>query len=141
MLLRLIDNATMILRWVKVPSHTTTAIEGNRRADRLAEEGRLSSSLYQVLSVPERAVISIELLFTPTPSQAPAMPRSLEIQEMETPLRDTPTLIPGARKRVHPTQADSPVRYLFGTPPRQSCQYVADSNDYPMSWGLTLFST
>ena len=34
--LHLLDSATMSLRWVKVPSHTVLAIEGNRRADHVA---------------------------------------------------------------------------------------------------------
>ena len=38
-LLCLIDDTTMSLRWVKVPSHTVLAMEGNHQADCLAEMG------------------------------------------------------------------------------------------------------
>ena len=51
--------------FLRVPSHT--AIPGNERADALAEEGRVSSPLYQVLSLPERNVISLELPSTLPP--------------------------------------------------------------------------
>ena len=70
------------------PSHID--IPGNERADVLAEEGRVSSPLYQVLSLPDRAVVSLELPSTPTPRQAPAVPRSLELQDVITPSRETP---------------------------------------------------
>ena len=73
-----------------MPNHTD--IRGNERADVLAEEGRVSSPLYHVLSLPHRPVVSLELPSTPTPRSAPAVPRSLELHDVITPSGDTPSL-------------------------------------------------
>ena len=89
-LLDRVDTALPTIRWLRVPSHTN--IPGNERADGLAEEGRVSSLLYHVLSLPERPVINLELPSTPTPRRAPAVPRSLDINDIITPSRDTPPL-------------------------------------------------
>ena len=86
--LNLVDNITPTVRWRWVPSHTD--IPGNERADSRAEEGRVSSLLYHVLSLPERSVLKMDLPSTPTPRRAPVVPRSLEIGDVITPLHDTP---------------------------------------------------
>ena len=72
-MLQLVDSVTPTIRWLCVPSHT--AIPGNERADALAEEGRVSSPLYQVLSLPERNVISLELPSTPTSPEGTCSPQ------------------------------------------------------------------
>ena len=64
--LQLMDESSLTLRWIKVPGHTVVAIEGNRRANLLADKGRLSSPLYQVFSVPERLVYGATLHPHPT---------------------------------------------------------------------------
>ena len=118
-LLSLIDSATMRLRWIKVPSHTVAVIAGNHHADHLAEVRRFSSPLYHVLSVPERPVISLELPFTPTPRRAQAVPRSVDILELTTPLNETPVLVPGSHHRTPaapPSIQHTPIRCLFGSP-------------------------
>ena len=73
-----------------MPSHTD--IPGNERADVLAEEGRVSSPLYHVLSLPDRPVVCLQLPSTPTPRRAPTVPRSLELHDVITPSGDTPSL-------------------------------------------------
>ena len=131
-LLSLIDSATMRLRWIKVPSHTVAVIAGNRHADHLAEVGRFSSPLYQVLSVPERPVISLELPFTPTPRRAQAVPRSVDILELATPLNETPVLVPGSHHRTPatpPSIQHTPIHCLFGSPQGShvSCHSVSST--------------
>ena len=44
--LNLVDQSTLTLRWINTPSHTVVVIEGNVKADLLADKGRLSSPLY-----------------------------------------------------------------------------------------------
>ena len=56
--LNLVDKSTLILRWIKVPSHTVVVIEGNVKADSLADKGRWSSPLYHSLPMPDKPVIS-----------------------------------------------------------------------------------
>ena len=65
---------------------------GNERADSLAEEGRVSSPLCLVLSLPERPVLNLELPSTPTPRRAPAVPRSIEITHVIIPCLESPAL-------------------------------------------------
>ena len=55
-LLELVDTVSPTLRWLRVPSHTD--IPGNERADTLAEEGRVSSPLYLVLSLPDKPILN-----------------------------------------------------------------------------------
>ena len=81
--LDLVDRVSATVKWLRVPSHTD--IPGNERAHVLAEEGRVSSPLYHVLSLPDRPVVSLELPSTPTPRRAPAVPRSLELHDVITP--------------------------------------------------------
>ena len=88
--LDLVDRVSATVKWLRVPSHTD--IRGNERADVLAEEGRVRSPLYHVLSLPDRPVVSLELPSTPTPRRAPAVPRSLERHDAITPSGDTPSL-------------------------------------------------
>ena len=88
--LDLVDKVSAIVKWVRVPSHTD--IPGNERADVLAEEGRVSSPLYHVLSLPDRPIVSLELPATSTLREAPAVPRSLELHDVITPSGDTPSL-------------------------------------------------
>ena len=131
-LLSLIDSATMRLRLIKVPSHTVAIIAGNRHADHLAEVGRFSSPLYQVLSVPERPVISLELPFTPTPRRAQAVPRSVDILELATPQNETPVLVPGSHHwtpTAPPSIQHTPIRCLFGSPEGShvSCHSVSST--------------
>ena len=131
-LLFLIDSATMRLRWIKVPSHTIAVIEGNRHADHLAEVGRSSSPLYQVLSVPERPVISLELPCTATPRRAKAVPRSVDIPELATPLNETPVLVPSSHHlypATPPSIQHTPVRCLFASPQgiHVSCHSVSST--------------
>ena len=131
-LLSLIDSATMRLRWIKVPGHTIAVIASNRHADHLAEVGRSSSPLYQVLSVPERPVISLELPFTPTPRRGQAFPRSVDILELATPLNETPVLVPGSHHRTPatpPSILHTPIRCLFGSPQGShvSCHSVSST--------------
>ena len=87
--LDLVDKVSATVKWIPVPSHTD--IPGNERADVLAEEGRVSSPLYHVLSLPDRPIVSLELPATPTPRRAPAVPRSLELHDVITPSGDTPS--------------------------------------------------
>ena len=68
--------------------------------DALAEEGRVSSTLYHVLSLPDRPVINVELPCTPTPRRAPTLPHSLEMCDVTTPYRDTPALCRGPAPRL-----------------------------------------
>ena len=86
------------MKWIRVPSHTD--IPGNERADVLADEG-ISSPLYHVLSLPDRATVSLELPSTPTPRRASAVPRSLELHDVITPSGDTPSL---CRMHAHEPQ-------------------------------------
>ena len=88
--LDLVDKVSATLKWIRVPSHT--GIPGNERADVLAEEGRVSSPLYHVLSLPDRPIVSLELPATPTPRRALAVPRSMELHDVITPSGDTPSL-------------------------------------------------
>ena len=83
----LVDTVSATVDWLRVPSHTD--IPQNERADALAAEGRVSSPLYHVLSVPESTVMNLELPSTPTPRHAPAVARSVEIGDVITPSRDT----------------------------------------------------
>ena len=89
------------IRWLRVPSHTD--IPGNERADGLAEEGRIGSPLYHVLSLPDRPVIDLDLPSTPTPRRAPAVPRSLNINDVIMPSGDTRALCMSA----HPPRLSS----------------------------------
>ena len=88
--LDLVDKTSATVKWIRVPSHTD--IPGNERADVLADEGRVSSPLYHVLSLPDKPIVSLELPSTPTPRRAPAVPRSLELHDVITPSGDTPSL-------------------------------------------------
>ena len=131
-LLSLIDSATMCLRWIKVPSHTIAVISGDRHADHLAEVGRFSSALHQVLSVPERPVISLELPFTPMPRRAQAVPRSVDILELANPPNKTPVLVPSSHHRTPatpPSIQHTPMRCLFGSPQGShvSCHSVSST--------------
>ena len=77
----------IIIRWTGgggVPS--------NERVDILAEEGRVNSPLYNVLSLLDRPVVSLEVPSTSTPQRAPAVLRSLELQDVINPSRGTPAL-------------------------------------------------
>ena len=49
-LMTLLDSTLVVSDWIKVPSHV--AIQGNERADKLAEQGRLSSPLYLTIRHP-----------------------------------------------------------------------------------------
>ena len=93
------------MRWIRVPSHTN--IPGNERADRLAEEGRISSPLFHVLSLPERPVISLELPSTPTPQRAPAVPHSLEMNDIITPSHDTPAFHRSTNQQIPPNDFET----------------------------------
>ena len=93
--LDLVDQVSATVKWIRVPKHTD--IPGNERADVLADEGRVSSPLYHVLSLPDRPTVSLELPSTPTPRRAPAVPRSLELHNVITPSGDTLSLC-----RMHP---------------------------------------
>ena len=88
--LDLVDKVSATVKWIRVPSHTD--IPGNERLDVLAEEGKVSSPLYHVLSLPDMPVVCLELPSTPTPRRAPAVPRSLELHDVITPSGDTPSL-------------------------------------------------
>ena len=88
--LDLVDRVSATVKWIRVPSHTD--IPGNERADVLAEEGRLSSPLYHVLSLPDRPVVCLKLPSNPTPGRAPAVSRSLELHDVITPSSYTPSL-------------------------------------------------
>ena len=88
--LDLVDRVSATVKWLRVPSHTD--IPSNERADVLAEEGRVSSPRYHVLSLPDRSVVSLELPSTPTRRRALAVPRSLELHDVITPSGDTPSL-------------------------------------------------
>ena len=101
-LLDLVDTALPTIRWLRVPSHTD--IPGNERADGLAEEGGVSSPLYHVLSLLEKPVVSLELPATPTPRRAPAVPRSLDINDLIAPSRDTLAL---CRTPIHTSCHDT----------------------------------
>ena len=71
-LLELLDLALESYEWIKVPSHVQ--VEGNERADALAELGRKSSPLYA------RACKQPQVLLTPTavsPMGAPDEPPSI----------------------------------------------------------------
>ena len=62
-LLHLVDNSSLAVRWIKVPSHFVVIIEGNSVADKLApEKGRMGSPVYHSLSVRQRPVILPGLL-------------------------------------------------------------------------------
>ena len=102
-LLDLVDPVVPTVRQLCVPSHTN--IPGTHRADQLAEEGRNSSPLYHVLSFPERPVVSLELLSTPIPQRAPAVPHSLEMNDVIAPSHDTPAL---HRSTARHTPANEP---------------------------------
>ena len=88
--LDLVDRVSATVKWIRVPSHID--ISCNERADVLAEEGKVSSPLYHVLSLPDRPVVCLELPSTPTPRRAPTVPRSLELHDVITPSGDTPSL-------------------------------------------------
>ena len=121
-LLALVDEVSPILRWLRVPSHTD--IEGNEKADALAKEGIISSPIYHVLSLPDRPVINLELSFTPTPRRAPAVPRSLDINDFITSSRDTPALRPYWARLTVPTlpQITRPSRLSSFAFPRMTPQ-------------------
>ena len=69
----LVDRVSATVKWLRVPSHTD--IPGNERADVLAEEDRVSSPLYHVLSLPDRPVVSLELPSSP-PREGPHRSRA-----------------------------------------------------------------
>ena len=100
-----VDSVVPTVRWLRVPSHTN--IRGNEQGDRLVEEGRINSPLYHVLSLLERAVISLELLSTPIPRRASTVPRSLEINDIITPSHDTPAFHRSTNQRIPPTDAET----------------------------------
>ena len=104
-LLELVDSVVPTVRWLRVPSHTN--IPGNERVDRLAEEGQISSPMYHVSSLPERPVINLELPSTPTPRRAPAVPRSLEMNDIITPSHDTPALHRSIDQRLSQNDLDT----------------------------------
>ena len=66
-LLELLDNAIASYEWIKVPSHVQ--VEGNERADALAEPGRKSSPLYA------KAGRKPQLLRTPVAASPPPRPQ------------------------------------------------------------------
>ena len=76
--------------------------------------------------------------FTPTPRRAPAIPRSNGILDLDTPLRETSTLVPRTPGAAGHNQVDSPVRCLFGTPSHQSCHPITNSEDHHMSTWCTV---
>ena len=88
-LLHELDQPGKTIRWVKVPSHMS--VEGNNKADHLADLGRLSSPLHPVLSTPSSV----------------ASPH-------------TPSFAPSEKARLSPIlQHDSPDvlrRIVFGSP-------------------------
>ena len=79
------------------------------------EKRRLSSPLCQTLSVPNRPIMSLQLPFTPTPQRAPAIPRSLELHHLDTPMTHSPALflrIPDQSSQQSDQGATDPVRQL-----------------------------
>ena len=52
--------------WIKPLSHTARCILGKSQADQLAESGTVSLLLHQVLSLPDRPIISFEPPSTPS---------------------------------------------------------------------------
>ena len=86
-MLELLDASVASYEWIKVPSHMQ--LEGNERADALAELGRKSSPLYsragrqpQVLLTPVAAPLSGDLPQSPPVDSAPAMKFSIEMTPM-----------------------------------------------------------
>ena len=85
--LDLVDKVTATVKWIQVPSHTD--ILGNERADVLVEEGRVSSPLYHVLSLPDRPVVCLELPSTP-PREGPRRSHAHLSFMMSSPPQETP---------------------------------------------------
>ena len=81
--LDLVDRVSATVEWLRVPSHTD--IPGNERVDVLAEEGRVSSPLYHVLSLLDSPVVTFEL---------PLPPRQEVPQRSHAPLSVTMSSLP-----------------------------------------------
>ena len=87
-LFELLDNALASYEWIQVPSHAQ--VEGNERADALAELGRKSSPLYA------KACRKPQLLHTPVAVSPPPGPQSRRHQDRKEHPRWTSALFCGS---------------------------------------------